>query len=211
MSQPGPSDTTITNTTTHRVARLATEMLAPWVWLVALPLAVAWPATGHQLGATLLWGLLVGITASLIPMAVIVRGARRGKWEGHHVTNRAGRLIPLATVVGSLGVGLAALLIGGAPSEMVVLAAVKIATVIISLAITFGLHFKISMHAGVATLATVVLIVTYGPALAALLLLVLWVCWSRVHLHDHTLSEALSGVVLGLVAGGGYWLVATAL
>jgi hypothetical protein len=74
-------------------AKLVTEVLAPWVWVFSLPFAVAANATG-ELVATVLWGLVVGVTGSAIPMVVIVRGARKGQWDSHHVTNRADRLVP---------------------------------------------------------------------------------------------------------------------
>ena len=42
--------------------------------------------------------------------------------------------------------------------------------------------------------------------------LVVWVCWSRVELGDHTLAEVLSGAVMGLVVGGlGFWAFLAAL
>ncbi|QWF83780.1 hypothetical protein [Amycolatopsis sp. CA-230715] len=55
------------NSLRRRGARLATEVLAPWVWVLGLPLAVAWQVTGHHVGETLLWGLIVSITGSIIP------------------------------------------------------------------------------------------------------------------------------------------------
>lgn len=190
----------------QRFARLGTELLAPWLWVLGLPLAIAWQATGHRVGATLLWGLLTGVTGSLIPMAVIVRGARQGKWDGHHVTDRAGRLIPFAACIGSLGVGFVVLLVGHAPREMIALAASMLASLIVSLVITFGAKFKISIHAAVATGAVVDLVVTYSPVLLVLVPLVVWVCWSRVALRDHTTPQVSWGVVLGFVVGGlGYW------
>ncbi|MDT7723858.1 MAG: hypothetical protein QOI21_434 [Actinomycetota bacterium] len=198
---------TATRSTRTRVARFATEALAPWVWVLGLPLVVAWQVTGHDLGRTVLWGLVVGITGSLIPMAVIVRGARQGKWDSHHVTNRAGRLIPFAACIVSLAVGFTALLIGDAPHQMVALAAAELTCLFAALAITFGLKFKISMHAVVAAGATVMLIAVYGPAMALLIPFVIWVCWSRVELRDHTTSQILTGTLLGTVLGGGLYLL----
>jgi hypothetical protein len=193
-------------------ARLATEVLAPWVWVLGLPLVVGWEVTGHHLGETVLWGLVVGVTGSLIPMAVIIRGARQGKWDSHHVTDRAGRLVPFAVCILSLGGGLALLLVGNAPHRMIAMAAAELACLIAALAITFGLKFKISMHAVVAAGATVMLIVVYGPVMALLVPLVIWVCWSRVELRDHTTAQVVTGTLLGAVLGGVvYFLVAGAL
>ncbi|MDT8910920.1 hypothetical protein [Amycolatopsis sp. PS_44_ISF1] len=194
----------------QRLARVATELLAPWVWVLGLPLVVAWQVTGHHFGETLLWGLLVGVTGSLIPMAVIVRGAKKGKWDGHHVTNRAGRLVPFAACIGSLALGFIVLLVGNAPHEMIALAAAELACLVVALAITFALKYKISMHAIVAAGATVMLMKVYNPWLAVLFLAVAWVCWSRVELKDHTTSQVTTGAVTGVVLGGGVYLALAA-
>ncbi|ATY09900.1 hypothetical protein CU254_05075 [Amycolatopsis sp. AA4] len=188
------------------LARTATEVLAPWVWVLGLPLVVAWQVTGHHLGEAVLWGLIVGVTGSLIPMAVIVRGAKRGKWDSHHVTDRAGRLVPFAACIGSLALGFAVLLVGGAPHEMIALAAAELACLVVALAVTFGLKFKISMHAMVAAGATVMLMKVYSSWLAVLFLAVAWVCWSRVELKDHSSAQVAVGAVAGVVIGGGGYL-----
>lgn len=185
-----------------RMARVATEVLAPWVWVLGLPLVVAWQVTGHRLGPALLWGLLVGVTGSLIPMAVIVRGARRGKWDSHHVTDRAGRLVPFAVCIASVSAGYVVLIAGDAPRELIALATAELVCLVSALAITFGLRFKISMHAIVAAGATVMLINVYGPWAALLFLAVGWVCWSRVELGDHTTAQVGTGAALGVGIGG---------
>ncbi len=195
-----------------RFARLATEVLAPWVWVLTLSVAVAWDATGHRPLPTLCWGLLIAVTGSLIPMAVIVRGAKRGKWDGHHVTNRTGRRIPLLVAGASLGLGFVVLLAGGAPAPLVALAASMLASLVVAVAITFGAKFKISLHAAVASAAVVVLALTYGPWALLLALPAAWVAWSRVALRDHTTPEVLAGLLMGVVVGGGgYWALLTAL
>ena len=176
------------------------------MWVLGLPLAVAWQVTGHQFGEAVLWGLIVGVTGSLIPMAVIVRGAKHGKWDSHHVTNRAGRLVPFAACIGSLALGFVVLLVGDAPSEMIALAAAELACLLVALGVTFGLKFKISMHAVVAAGATVMLVKVYGLWAALLFLAVAWVCWSRVELKDHTASQVAVGAVAGVMVGGGGYL-----
>lgn len=185
----------------NRLARLATEVLALWVWVLYLPLAVAWRATGH-VGQTLLWGLVVGITGSVIPMVVIVRGARRGRWQSHHVTDRAGRRIPFLACITSLGAGGAILAVGNAPHQMIALAASMFATLVAALAITFGLRWKVSMHAAVSAGAVVILMAAYGPWLALLAPAVGLIGWSRVSLGDHTTAQVTVGALVGVVAGG---------
>lgn len=186
------------------VARVATEALAPWVWVCAMPLAIAWHAT-RSLWPTLGWGFLIALTGSFIPMAIIIRGAKKGAWEGHHVTNREGRLVPFSACIASLLVGLAVLLLGGAPYELVAGMLSMIATLVISLAVTFGARWKISIHAAVAAGAVVTLVVVYGPWLWLLGLLAVLVCWSRVELRDHTAGQVLGGSLLGVLIGGFYF------
>ncbi|WP_328604799.1 hypothetical protein OG943_32855 [Amycolatopsis sp. NBC_00345] len=209
MSSTLPTET-VPSGPRQSLARVATEVLAPWVWVLGLPLLVAWQVTGHHLGETVLWGLIVGVTGSLIPMAVIVRGAKQGKWDGHHVTNRAGRLVPFAACIGSLALGFIVLLVGNAPHEMIALAAAELVCLVVALAITFALKFKISMHAIVAAGATVMLMKVYNPWLALLFLAVAWVCWSRVELKDHTTAQVTTGAVAGILLGGGVYLALAA-
>jgi len=195
----------------HRLARFATEVLAPWVWVLTLPFAVAAAAT-RALWPTVAWGLVVAITASVIPMVVIVKGARSGRWEGHHVTNREGRLVPLVAAGGSLAVGTVVLVLGHAPHEMLALAGSMFASLVVSMAITFGLKWKVSLHAAVAFAAVVVGSVVYGPWLLLLALPAALVAWSRVELGDHTTAQVLVGSLMGVVVGGGgYALLAFAL
>lgn len=193
-----------------RVARGATEVLAPWVWVILLPFAVA--AASEGLWKTLLWGFVVALTASVIPMAVIVRGARKGKWDGHHVTNREGRLVPLITAGASLAAGTVIMVLGDAPRSMLALAGSMFASLIVSMAITFGLKWKISLHAGVAWAAVVTLAIVYGPWLLLIALPAALVAWSRVELGDHTTAQVLAGTAMGVIVGGGsFWLLSQSL
>lgn len=189
-----------------KVARGATEVLAPWVWVILLPFAVA--AASENVWKTLLWGFVVAITASVIPMAVIVRGARKGKWDGHHVTNREGRLVPLVTAGASLAAGTVIMVLGHAPTNMLALAGSMFASLIVSMAITFGLKWKISLHAGVAWAAVVTMAIVFGPWMLLIALPAALVAWSRVELGDHTTAQVLGGTAMGVIVGGGsFWLL----
>ncbi|MET9631790.1 phosphatase PAP2 family protein [Lentzea sp. NPDC006480] len=189
-----------------KVARGATEILAPWVWVILLPFGVA--AATENIWKTLLWGFVVAITASVVPMAVIVRGARKGKWDGHHVTNREGRVVPLITAGASLAAGTVIMVLGHAPRSMLALAGSMFASLIVSMAITFGLKWKISLHAGVAWAAVVTMAIVYGPAWLLLALPAALVAWSRVELGDHTTAQVLGGTAMGVIVGGGsFWLL----
>jgi membrane-associated phospholipid phosphatase len=190
---------TVTTAGTHRVARFATEVFSPAVVVFVLPLAVAWQATGHRVLQTLLWGLVIAIFSSVLPMAFNVRGARRGRWDGHHVRNREGRALPLTLTLISTLVGLAILLLG-APRDMIALDVSMVATLVACLVITR--YWKISLHAAVSGGAVATLTLLYGVVMLFLVPVVVLVGWSRVRLADHTVGQVVAGAVLGPVLGG---------
>jgi hypothetical protein len=184
----------------HAVAATITEVCSPAVVVVALPLAVAWHATGHRIGATLLWGLVVALLSSVLPMAFIVRGARRGRWDGHHVRDREGRLIPLLLCLVTTVAGLLILVLGRAPRDVVALDAAMLATLIVCIVITQW--WKISLHSAVAGGAAATMVLIYGPLCLVLVPIVALVAWSRVELRDHTVAQAIVGAFTGPVVGG---------
>jgi hypothetical protein len=68
------------------------------VIVLLLPLAVAWQATQSP-AHMILWMLLVSLISSILPMGVIMWGAHTGRWDSHHVRNRAGRLVPSLALI----------------------------------------------------------------------------------------------------------------
>lgn len=184
-------------------ARVLTEVLAPWVIVVSLPLAVAWAATG-ALAPALGWGLIVSLTSSIIPMGVIVWGARTGRWDSHHVRNRAGRLVPFIALIVSSGVGLALLILLGAPWMLVALDVAMLVSLFVTGAITA--KWKISMHAAVAAGAVVILALVFGPLWWLAAGAVAAISWSRVELGDHTTAQVTVGAVVGALVGGGVFI-----
>ena len=183
-----------------RLARTVTEVLSPAVVVVVLPLAVAWQATGYRAGPTLGWGLLVAVFYSVIPMVIIVRGARRGRWDGHWVRERERRIVPFLLCLVSTVAGLAIMLVGGAPRDVIALAWSMIATLVAVLAITRW--WKVSVHATVAGGAVATVVLLYGPWYLLLVLGVALVAWSRVVVEDHSVAQVVVGALLGPVVGG---------
>lgn len=186
-----------------RGARLITELLAPSVVVVVLALLVAWKAE-HTLAGTLVWGLLVALTSSVLPMAVIVWGARAGYWDGHHVKDRAGRLVPFLALIVLSAIGLGVLVAFGAPWSMIALDVAMLAGLVGTGMIT--VWWKVSMHTAVSGGAVMILCVVYTPLLLALWLFVVAVAWSRVRLRDHTVAQTAVGALVGAFAGGGIYL-----
>jgi hypothetical protein len=188
----------------HRFARAVTEVFSPAIVVILLPLAVAWQATGHSVWRTVWWGVVVAVFYSVLPMAFIVRGARRGRWDGHHVRDREHRLVPLLMCLVSGLAGLAVLLTG-APRDVIALAWAMIVTLVICLVITT--RWKVSLHATVAGGAVATVALIYGPWWLALAILLGLVCWSRVKLTDHTVAQVVAGALLGPVVGGAVFLL----
>jgi hypothetical protein len=183
-----------------RVARVVTEVLSPAVIVVALPLAVAWQGTGYRLGPTLGWGLLVAVFYSVIPMVIMVRGARRGRWDGHWVRERERRMVPFLLCLVSTVAGLAIMLVGGAPQAVIALSWSMIATLLVVLVITRW--WKVSVHATVAGGAIAMIVLLYGPWYLLLVAGLVLVCWSRVAMTDHTVAQVVVGALLGPIVGG---------
>ncbi|HET9143664.1 phosphatase PAP2 family protein [Actinophytocola sp.] len=188
-----------------RLARIVTEVLSPAVVVTVLPLAVAWQATGYAAGPTLLWWVLTAVFFSVLPMIFIVRGARQGRWDGHHIRDREHRALPLLMGLSSAAVGLVIMLFGRAPRDVIAMAASMIATLLVCLVITRW--WKVSLHATVAAGAMTLIILLFGPRYLLLLVPLALVCWSRVRLTDHTVAQVVIGALLGPVVGGAVFLL----
>ncbi|WP_372672684.1 phosphatase PAP2 family protein [Amycolatopsis kentuckyensis] len=182
-------------TAAEKAGKVVGEILAPWVVLVLLSLAVPWRATGYSVGFTLLWGFVIAFFCAAVPMAFIVRGAKKGAWDGHHVRNREGRVKPLIVCFASTAVGLAIMLFGHAPTDLVYMAVAMLVSLVVTFVITF--RWKISLHAAVSGGGVATLAVVYGPVALALLLVVALICWARVVTGDHTPAQVAAGTALG--------------
>ncbi|MGX7826695.1 hypothetical protein ACTG9Q_16540 [Actinokineospora sp. 24-640] len=186
------------------VARVATEVFSPAVVVLVLPMVVAWHATG-QVGPTVLWGLEVALFSSVLPMLFIIRGARAGRWDGHHVRDREHRTVPLLVGLASSVVGIAILLLADAPGEVLALSVAMVVTLAVCLAVTR--FWKISLHAAVSGGAVALVTLLHGPWSLLLLAPLALVCWSRVVLGDHTAAQVVVGALTGPVVGGVVFLL----
>lgn len=189
----------------RRVAKIVTEVCSPAVVVFLLPLAVAWQATGYHPVPTVGWGLVVALFTSVLPMVFIVRGARHGRWDGHHVRDREHRFVPLAVALGSGLGGLVVLLLGHAPRDLVALAESMLITLAVCILVTRW--WKVSLHTTVAGGAAATIALLYGPPYLLLLLVVALIGWSRVVLTDHTVAQVAVGALLGPVSGGAVFLL----
>jgi len=183
-------------TVRRRLARIITELLAPVPVATILLFVVAWHST-HSLARSLVWGGVSTLFATLVPLLYLLRGVRRRQFTDRHVRLREQR--PLAFLVGiaSLLIGLALMVVLGAPRELVALVAAMGVGLIVSLLVT--LLWKISVHVAVVAGAVVILVLVFGPLLLILGPLVALVGWARVEVADHTPAQVIAGSALGAI------------
>jgi membrane-associated phospholipid phosphatase len=176
-------------------AEWVTYLLEPKNWIIATTLAVGWHAAGAR---GLAWGAVAAVFAGVVPMAFINRGIRHGRWDDRNVGAKGPRLIVLAFIIASVGLGLALLVGLGAPTELSGYFACLLGSVAVLAAITTV--WKISIHCAVASGSVTILVLLFGPWLVPAYLLVALTGWSRVVVKDHSTAQVIAGSLLGLVA-----------
>jgi membrane-associated phospholipid phosphatase len=178
------------------LARGLTEVFAPAVLAAVMPVVIAVHAAA-TLPTGLAWGLLASTFCALIPYAMIWHGVRRGRLTDRHLGDRRQRTVPLTLGLVSVLIGLAALVVSGAPDELVALVVASFAGGAVATAV--NRFWKLSVHAGVAAGTAVVLTMVFGPPLLATVAVVAAVGWSRVRLGDHTTAQVVAGTAVGAV------------
>ncbi|WP_086820315.1 hypothetical protein [Allokutzneria sp. NRRL B-24872] len=189
--------TTDSPTAARRLAKAVTEVLSPYVVLAVLAFT-AGALPGPQRAESLWWAAALTLGSCVIPYIAIVRGARRGRWDGHHVNDRAGRLIPLVIITVSIIVVTVAMGVTGAPAHMFALGLGEVVLIVVLGLITVLGKWKVSVHAAVGAATVVIVVVLYGAVWHLLWPLVVLLGWSRVELEDHTLAQVLVGTALGI-------------
>jgi len=192
-------------TAENRLARVVTEFLAPANLVIGLLILVAWHSASST-AAKVGWGLGAALFAGVLPLAYLLRGARQGRWEDHHVGEREKRPAVILAILGSVLGGVALMLALNAPRELLALMGAMVAGLVVTLAVT--LVWRISVHAAVAGGTVVILALVFGPALNVLWLGAAAVAWSRVKLRDHTNAQVVAGLLCGAtVAAAGFSLL----
>jgi membrane-associated phospholipid phosphatase len=176
-------------------AQRVSYLLEPKNWIIATTLAVGWHSDG---AAGLAWGAVASLFAGVLPMVFISRGVRRGQWDDRYVGAKRPRLIVLSVVIASVAIGLALLVVFGAPGELTGYIGCMLGSVALLAGITTV--WKISIHCAVASGSVTILTMLFGPWLAPAYLLVALTAWSRVVLKDHTAAQVIAGSVLGAAA-----------
>ncbi|MFI1839141.1 hypothetical protein [Streptomyces olivaceoviridis] len=139
--------------------------------------------------------MLVALFCGGIPIAVIMLGVKRGHWIDNHVRVREQRAVPLMATMASVMTGTSLLVVLGAPREVFALVVAMLVGLVITMAVT--VWWKVSIRTAVAPGVVIVLFVAYGTLMALLVPGVAAVGWSRVVLHDHTITRTVAGGLLG--------------
>jgi hypothetical protein len=146
------------------------------------------------------YGMVVAAAffSGVLPILLILTMKRSGIVSEMMVDNREDRTRPFLGALASYLLGVAALLLLGAPPIMVYLMACYFVNSLAMMLIT--LRYKISIHtAGVAG-PTVFLIRLYGLAIWPFLLVAAVVSWARYKLDMHTVWQLVLGfLVTGLL------------
>lgn len=187
------------------LARAVTETTSPTLYCPALLIAVAGSDVQDHGFVALGWGAVAALFVGVLPLAFLKLGARSGRWTDHHVTDREKRLVPFLFVICSVAAGIALLIAGSAPRNLVALVAGMLAGLAMMLII--NRFWKISVHAGTTAGGAVVLGATFGAIGAAVgLTIALAAGWSRVALRDHTAAQVLVGLVAGAATASAVFL-----
>jgi membrane-associated phospholipid phosphatase len=190
------------------IARRCSYLLEPKNWLVVTLLGLGWRFDPGSRAAGLGWGALAAVFAAAIPMLFIGHGVRNGRFADRNVGARGSRLLVLGVILASIGMGLALLVLLGAPRQLAGYLIFMLCSVALLALVTTV--WKISIHCAVAAGSVAVLARAYGPVLLAGFALVVLVGWSRVALRDHSVLQVVAGAVLGALTAAGAYMVSGA-
>lgn len=188
----------VTPSMIQRLARISTEVAQPPL-VLSLLLILAAVRDGEGI-TTLLPGLVAAVTICLAPLLVVVILARRGKLTDHHVGDKKQRRPVMLWTLASALVGCGILTLINTPVTVWALIA-GILGGILALIIVSP-FWKVSGHAMTLGGATVSSAMLFGVWSIPFVIAAPLVCWSRVYLKDHTLSQVITGFLTGLVVFG---------
>ncbi|MFD5610531.1 hypothetical protein [Kitasatospora sp. NPDC127060] len=190
---------------TSPVGRKLSDWIDPKNVIIAVSLAIGCGLYGWKgLG----WAVIAIIFAAVIPMTYILYIAGDGTWANRHLTERQQRITVLPVISASVAAGLAIESATSAPSEIIAMTAAMWATITAIWPVTVLAKYKISVHAAVTGGSIAMLAQAYSPLWLAGFALVALLGWARVSVREHTVSQVITGTVLGTaVAGAVYALL----
>ncbi|WP_406420728.1 hypothetical protein OH809_22255 [Streptomyces sp. NBC_00873] len=191
------------DTTTASTARAVTDVLQPRNLLLAGMLAIGLAAADHWTG--LLWGLLGALCAGIVPAGYIEWERGRGTWGDRHVVDRTKRAPIFLVILGSVGAGSVVMVLGHAPTGILVAMLALWAMTVVLLAV--NTVWKISVDASVASAVVALLAAVHSPWWLLAYAMTVAVCWSRVALGYHSVAQTVAGSALGAGTAAAFLLV----
>ncbi|MFD5749768.1 hypothetical protein [Streptomyces sp. NPDC127033] len=184
-------------------ALAVTNILQPRNIILAAMPGIGLATAGDWTGIP--WGLLAALCAGLIPAGYIEWRRKRGAWGDRHVVDRTQRAPIFFVILGSIGTGALAMMLGNAPTGI-------LATMLALWLMTVGILavntvWKISVDAAVASGLVALLAAAHSPWWLLAYTLVAAVCWSRVALTYHTVAQTLAGTALGASTAAAFLFV----
>jgi putative transposase len=179
--------------TKQRIANLTSNILNPFLICLAVILMFSFSST-KTTSEAIKWALL-SMGLSIVPIfLVIVYLVHTGGLDEILTNARKQRTkIYVASGVSAIA-GYFTLSYLKAPHLLV-----AGFTAVISVAVIFmliNLWWKISVHTGCIAASSVVMVMIYGWAAAAIIPLVPLTAWSRIKLEHHSIAQAITGAVL---------------
>ncbi|MCT2541784.1 MULTISPECIES: hypothetical protein [Streptomyces] len=187
----------------NTTARTVTDVFQPRNVLLIGMLGIGLAAAGHWTG--LLWGFLGALCAGLVPAGYIEWERGRGTWGDRHVVDRTKRAPIFFVILGSIGTGSVVMVLGDAPTGILVAMLALWAMTVVLLAV--NTVWKISVDAAVASAVVALLAAVHSPWWLLGYAMTLAVCWSRVALGYHSVAQTVAGASLGAVTAGAFLLV----
>ncbi|NEW75479.1 hypothetical protein [Streptomyces rhizosphaericus] len=181
-------------------ARTVTDVLQPRNVLLIGMLGIGLAAAGDWTGIP--WGLLGALCAGIIPAAYIEWERKRGTWGDRHVVDRTKRAPIFFVILASIGLGSLAMVLGHAPTGILVAMLALWAMTVGLLAV--NAVWKISVDSAVASAVVAMLAAVHSPWWIAAYGLVIAVCWSRVALTYHTIAQTVAGASLGAATAAAF-------
>ena len=150
-----------------------------------------------------IWAAIFGFWVSLAPILVVVYMLNTGRIGDLHMSSTKERQIPYLASVGGAAIALALVAGFGGPELLRCLALFSF-IVLAALAIITR-FWLISIHATSIVSAALISGMVFGLGVAILLIpLILIVCYVRIYLRRHTLTQVVAGAFLGIITA---WLV----
>lgn len=144
------------------------------------------------------WGIIYGVTASLLPILFIFYLLQSGRIGDLHMSNTSERNVPYVVGVLAALIAYAVINLLDGPGLLRCLALYNI--VALTALGLINTRWLISIHATSIAGAWMMTTFVFGWTWSLVMLpLVVLVCWTRFYLKRHSVAQILAGVVLGVI------------